>query len=498
MAAEPLALRKYFAPTPDAEWQRLVPDSLEWQPLEGISMRPYYSRSDRSYPPAFTRAGWRLRLNGPATQTEELLARGATALGIENADELDIPQLSDLLHRLMSTRTPSFFECRGEAQRVMKRLLAAARNSGFPATELHGAVALEATAAPDNHKALLNDAATTHYRTIRVDLMPWHKAGATCVQELAVALSLLVRCLRTLDAGVAARRLYFSVPVGTRYLMHIARLRALRHLTAQVYEAFGLPQMSACIEGVPSPRHKTSSDPDTHLVRITLQCMAAAIGGCDVITPEGLIAGRIPLILQHETRLTRTADPAAGAWYIETLTEKLARSAWELFQKMEAMGGYDETRGWLRQQVAHSDERRNKQIRSGKQPFIGVNCYPDLSRPVPARTIRDGRVAVPFEGLRRRVQELEDTLAVRLLNGPPNAHTWIKRVLKCAGLTPREGAMDGSDLVVAFSEGQVADINAPVILVVEAPVEAPPGWPALVVGGDMVAAAERMLALMTR
>jgi len=493
---EPLALRKYFAPIPDADWERLMPDSLEWQPLEGFTLQPYYRRADRSYRRAFKRAGWHLRLNGRATQIEELLARGATAIGIEKAAELDVAQLSALLRRLRYARIPACFECGGKAQEVMKRIHSAALVAGIPPSELRGAAALEATESPEHQAALLQAAGTTQYRTIRVDLMPWHQAGATCVQELAVALSLLVRCLRMSDTDAVARRLYFSVPVGTRYLMHIARLRAMRHLTAQVYEAFGLPEMSVRVEGVPSPRHNTACDPDTHLVRITLQCVAAAVGGCDIITPEGLVAGKIPLILQHEARLARTADPAAGAWYIEALSAKLARSAWALFQQMEAMGGYDQAEAWLRQKVARSAQQRTDQVHTGQQPFIGVNCYPDLSRTIPAQTKHDGQLAEPFENLRRRVQQQKRTIQARLLDGPPHAHAWMKRVLKCAGIIPHEHARDGCDLWVAFSEEQAADVIAPVVLVLEAPPEVFLNWPVLMVGGDMVAAAERILDLI--
>lgn len=499
MKSEPLALRDYFASVSDADWSQFVPDELDWHPLEGFRVRPYYRQSSRTFTHVSTRAGWRLRLNGHASMASELLQFGATAIGIESAADLPEAQLSEILRAVKDKNIPCFFECAGKSNRVLSRLKSAARALELQAEELQGAVALDATRPMKDHEKLLNAANGTSYKTIQINLLPWHCAGADAAQELATATGLLAHTMASLGATSAAPRIYFSMPVGTRYLMAIAKVRALRHLACLVYKAFGVPTGKIVVESVPSPRHQTILDEDTHLVRITLQCMAAAIGGSDMITVDGPAARRIPLIMQHEAAMDQAIDPAAGAWYIEELTDKLARAAWMLFQEMEAMGGFFASESWLDEQIAGSSDRRKQQIRNGQQTFVGVNRYPDLSQQVRPHMPGRGRLAKPFEDLRSRVQSLTDPPAITLLTGPPRVTNWIKGVLKCAGLAPQT-ASEKSDLSIAFSLAQAKRIKTgnDVIVVLDQPAETTPEWPVLVTGGDLVAAAELVLEMATR
>lgn len=499
MKTEPLALHEHFASVNDAEWSQLVPEELDWRPLEGFRVRPYYRQSPRTHSHVTTHAGWRLRLNGPASSAPELIQYGATAIGIESAAELKEVQLRELLRAIEDKNISCFFECAGESIRVLSRLKSAARTLNLQEEELQGAVALDATRPMKDHETLLNAANGTSYKTIQINLLPWHRAGADCAQELAAATGLLAHTMASLGATSAAPRIYFTMPVGTRYLMAIAKMRALRHLARLVYRAFGVPTGKIVIEGVPSPRHQTTLDEDTHLVRITLQCMAAAIGGCDIITVDDPAARRIPLIMQHEAAMDQAIDPAAGAWYIEEMTDKLARAAWKLFQEMEAMGGFFAAESWFDEQIAGSSDKRKQQIRNGQQTFVGVNRYPDLSQQVRPHMPGRGRLAKPFEDLRSRVQSLIDPPAITLLTGPPEATNWIMGVLKCAGLTPQTTS-EKSDLSIAFSLAQAKRIEPgnDVIVVLDQPAETTPEWPVLVTGGDLVAAAELVLDLATR
>lgn len=499
MEIEPLALREYFAAVSDADWSQSVPDELDWQPLEGFRMRPHYRRSSRTFAHVSTRAGWRLRLNGHASMASELFQYGATAIGIESAADLPEARLSEILRAFKDKNIPCFFECAGKSNRVLSRLKSAARSLDLQAEELQGAVALHATRPMKDHEKLLNAANGTSYKTIQINLLPWHRAGADAAQELAAATGLLAHTMASLGATSAAPRIYFTMPVGTRYLMAIAKMRALRHLARLVYKAFGVPTGKIVIEGVPSPRHQTTLDEDTHLVRITLQCMAAAIGGCDIITVDGPAARRIPLIMQHEAAMDQAIDPAAGAWYIEEMTDKLARAAWKLFQKIESMGGFFAAESWLGEQIAASANDRMQHIRNGRQTFVGVNRYPDLSQQAQPHMPGSGRLAEPFEALRMNVQSLVDPLAITLLTGPPEATSWIKRVLACAGLTP-QAASKKSDLSIAFSLAQAEKIKSrgDVIVVLDQPPESSPEWPVLVTGGDFVTAAELVLDMATR
>ncbi len=83
----------------------------------------------------------------------------------------------------------------------------------------------------------------------------------------------------------------------------------------------------------------------TNLLRVTTEALAAAVGGCDRLTVEPFgfdqhLAVNVQRILREEAHLDAVADPAGGSYYIEALTDSLARAAWKLFQQVEAAGGY--------------------------------------------------------------------------------------------------------------------------------------------------------------
>ena len=495
MAAEPLAIGDHFAPVRDEHWESLVPSSLDWHPPEGITMRPFYRQSSYTYAHAQTR--WRLRLNGQASNVPELLKSGATAIGIDDASELNTGQLTTLLGELKGRDVPCFIENRHQPLKVLSKLREASDAANIRCSELHGAVSLDATAAPARHAELLTAAEGSNYRTIKIDLTAWHLAGANCVQEMAAAMSLLTHCIAHLGPKRVSNRIYFVVPVGTRYLMQIARLRALRHLANLVWGAFGISNTSTYICGKPSLRHWTLLDPDTHLVRVTLQCMAAAVGGCNVIEVDGGVAGRIPLIMEHEAAIAHTLDPAAGAWYLEVLTDKLARDAWKMFQEMEAQGGYFSAQDWLDEQIEASADKLSMRVRCGQQPFIGVNRYCDATKPVNTKAHATGRLAAPFEALRRQVNDFQAPPRICLLPGSSNARSWIKLALECAGLTTQDTASD-AQVTVAFSIAQAETAAAHMVLVLDELPEQSLKWPILLSGGDMVDAAEQIIGLINQ
>ena len=93
-------------------------------------------------------------------------------------------------------------------------------------------------------------------------------------------------------------------------------------------------------------------DPWTNMLRTTTACAGAAFGGADAITvlpfswalgvPDRFarrVARNTQLVLQEESSLGRVADPVGGSWYVESLTDELARKAWDLFQEIERTGG---------------------------------------------------------------------------------------------------------------------------------------------------------------
>ena len=147
------------------------------------------------------------------------------------------------------------------------------------------------------------------------------------------------------------------------------------------------------------------------MIRTTVACFAAAAGGADAITvspydsaigvpdPLGLrIARNTQLLLREESHLYQVIDPSGGSYYIESLTDALANSAWGLFQELESGASLSE-----RIDAAH--EARSRDVATRRLPLTGVSEFPDLDEPVvdrPSVASDPGlrRLAEPFEALR--------------------------------------------------------------------------------------------------
>ena len=187
-------------------------------------------------------------------------------------------------------------------------------------------------------------------KAVRADLL--HEAGAHAVQELgygiAAGVERLVELTATLPVDTVAPEIEFVFAVGPAYFVEIAKLRAARMLWAQAVSAFGPRDDGACRMRlhVRTPRrNKSAYDRYTNLLRVTTEAFAAAVGGCDQLTVEPFgfdahLALNVQRILKEESHLDAVADPAGGSYYIESLTDSLARAGWKLFQKTEAEGGY--------------------------------------------------------------------------------------------------------------------------------------------------------------
>lgn len=238
-------------------------------------------------------------------------------------------------------------------------------------------------------------------KTLTVDTVAYHMAGATAVQELAYALATAVTYLRALsvhdvDPGTVARQLVFRHAVGRDLFMEAAKFRACRRLWSRAAEACGISEedRAATTHAVASPRELTTRDPWVNALRTTSGSFAAVVGGADLITVLPFdhafsqsdelgrrIAANSQTILSEESNLARVVDPGGGSWYIETLTDRLARAAWARFQAIEASGGmaaalFD---GSIAAELEGISRKRRSAIATGRDPLTGVSSYPNLA-----------------------------------------------------------------------------------------------------------------------
>ena len=256
---------------------------------------------------------------------------------------------------------------------------------------------------------------------VRADL--WHDAGATAVQEVGFAIAAGVdRLAGVPDEGVspekAARRLSFAFAIGSTYFLEIAKLRAARMLWAQACSAFAVPADAALmrIDACTARANKSVYDPHTNLLRVTTEALSAVLGGCGrlFVEPFGFdrhLAINVHHILRDEAHLDAVADAGGGAYYLEALTDAVAREAWSVFQQIELEGGYDAaTRaGTIERRIAEARAATARAVSSRRRTLVGVNNYPNLTDREPARepaalagAQSSWRMAAPFEAIRRR------------------------------------------------------------------------------------------------
>ncbi|MFJ8622909.1 methylmalonyl-CoA mutase family protein [Kitasatospora sp. NPDC093550] len=274
-------------------------------------------------------------------------------------------------------------------------------------------------------------------RALTVDALPYHEAGASPAQELACSLATGVAYLRALTAAglsvdAALGQLEFRYAADADQFLTIAKFRAARRLWARVAQASGAaPEASAQRQhAVTSRVMMTARDPWVNMLRTTVACLAAGVGGADAVTvlpfdsalglPDAFarrIARNTQSILLEESHLARVIDPAGGSWYVEQLGEELARAAWAWFQEIERAGGQQTAlgSGLVGERIAATWAERSVRLAKRREPVTGVSEFPHLDEqplvrePAPA-ALAGGlprvRRAEAYEALRDRSDAL--------------------------------------------------------------------------------------------
>ncbi len=248
--------------------------------------------------------------------------------------------------------------------------------------------------------AVEGGAAEPGLRTVRADGTIYHEAGASEAEELAALAATFVAYLRTFEAAgtgpeEAMAHIAFALAADTDQFMTIAKLRAARRLVWRIAEAAHAGPAAAKLHltAVTSQRMMSKRDPWTNILRATLACAGAALGGADAATvlpftwalgaPYAFarrLARNVQIVLQEESSLGRVLDPAGGSWYVEKATDELAKTAWGLFQEIEAEGGIIGAlgSGFMQERIATTAAARAKDIATGRFELTGVSAFPLL------------------------------------------------------------------------------------------------------------------------
>ena len=236
------------------------------------------------------------------------------------------------------------------------------------------------------------------FNSISISGYHMQEAGATADIELAYTLADGLEYIRTgLSTGMKidefAPRLSFFWAIGMNHFMEIAKMRAGRMLWAKLLKQFNpkdeksLALRTHCQT---SGWSLTEQDPFNNVARTTIEAMAAAFGGTQSLHTNALdeaialptdfsarIARNTQIYIQEETKITKTVDPWAGSYYVETLTKEIADKAWELIQEVEELGGMTKAieEGIPKLRIEEAAARKQARIDSGQDSIIGVNKY---------------------------------------------------------------------------------------------------------------------------
>ncbi|MFN3522213.1 MAG: methylmalonyl-CoA mutase family protein [Phenylobacterium sp.] len=440
-------LASAFPAASAADWRALVEKTLGDKPFEslfgatvdGVPIAPLYTADDAPAPPPMAMRPfdadrpWDLRVAvahpDPAAANREILrdlegGAASTILRLDPAaeDGVAVGSADDLaraLEGVLLELAPVGLDAGFLGPRAADWLSAVAKAS--PAARLHFnldplSAFAQAGESPGPIESHLVSAATVAVRMAETYPQSQlflasgrvvHEAGGGEVGELAFAAAAAVAYAKALvRAGLpiasALSRITLSLAADADYFVTIAKLRAARAVWARIAEACGAPG-PARIEARSSRRMLAGQDVWTNMLRLTSAGFGAAVGGADAIqlgtftdaigAPTAFArrqSRNTQLVLMEEAHLGRVADPAAGAGYVEALTDGLARAAWAAFQAIEAKGGLVAalTDGAVAADVARALEAR---AAAGAPKIVGVTAFPPAQEaPVeverPART----------------------------------------------------------------------------------------------------------------
>lgn len=236
------------------------------------------------------------------------------------------------------------------------------------------------------------------FNSISVSGYHLQEAGATADIELAYTLADGLEYIRAgvkagLNVDNFAPRISFFWGIGMNHFMEVAKMRAGRMLWAKIVNQFkpknpkSLALRTHCQT---SGWSLTEYDPFNNIVRTCVEAMAAVLGGTQSLHTNALdeaialptdfsarIARNTQIYIQEETDVCRSVDPLAGSYYVEYLTDRIAKKAWDLIEEVEQLGGMTRAieAGLPKMRIEEAAARKQARIDLGKDVIVGVNKY---------------------------------------------------------------------------------------------------------------------------
>ncbi|MBD3352444.1 MAG: methylmalonyl-CoA mutase, partial [Candidatus Lokiarchaeota archaeon] len=237
------------------------------------------------------------------------------------------------------------------------------------------------------------------WNTISISGYHIREAGSTAVQELAFTLAdgfayVEAGMERGLDVDSFAPRLSFFFNSHNDFFEEIAKYRAARRIWAKrmknKYKAKSPKSLRLRFHTQTAGVSLTAQEPENNIVRVTLQALAAVLGGTQSLHTNSMdealalptekavrIALRTQQIIAHESGVPNTIDPLAGSYFVEKLTDEMEEKAEEYFRKIDELGGVIPAirKNFFQREIAQSAYRYQKEVEAKQRIIVGVNKY---------------------------------------------------------------------------------------------------------------------------
>lgn len=411
---------------------------LIWKTIEGFDVKPFYSSEDienlpfigtnpGEYP--FVRGNktnnndWDIRqdidIDNPVEANKaaiEAINRGANAVGLRVKDVTTAAQMTDLLKDINPETTKIHFISSRSYPATLDLFIKELGNKGADKSKVEGSINFDPftyalthgetyTTAENNavemaHVLKTVKANIPNFKAISINGNFLQNAGASIVQELGFSLAAANEYVyqltsKGLSVDEITPSLQFSMGISSNYFFEIAKLRAARLLWSKIVEQYNpasKESMKMYIHSSTNTWNKTVFDPNVNMLRTTTEAMAAALGGCDSMnvlpydstyknsdTFSRRIARNTQLVLKEESYFNKIVDPAAGSYYIESITNSIAEQAWKIFTEVEERGGYLAAiqENFVQNTVEETARKRDMAIANRRDVLLGTNQYPN-------------------------------------------------------------------------------------------------------------------------
>lgn len=236
------------------------------------------------------------------------------------------------------------------------------------------------------------------WNTISISGYHIREAGSTAVQEIAFTLSngkayVKAALDKGLDINIFGKRLSFFFNAHNNLFEEVAKFRAARKMWAKIMKDFGATDEKAMMlrfHTQTGGSTLTAQQPLNNISRVTIQTLAAVLGGTQSLHTNGYdeafslpseeavrIALRTQQITAYESGVADTADPLGGSYFIESLTYEVENKAWELIEKIDAMGGSVPAieSNFIQNEIARSAYEYQVKIETGEKIIVGLNKF---------------------------------------------------------------------------------------------------------------------------